>query len=313
MNSNAGPTGLIFDIQAHSVHDGPGTRTTVFMNGCPLACAWCCNPEGLYRKPIMMYREKRCVQCGNCIETCPRHAASWGADGAISFDRESCDACTTLDCISTCYHEGMVASGKPYTLDQLFAIFTRDRQFWGQRGGVTFSGGEPLFQKDFMLPLLRRCKEARIHTCIETTGCLPADYFMEVAHLVDWIFMDIKHMDPVAHKSLTGVDNQKILKNLETLAASEANCFVVVRIPIIPDFNDSEKNLRATARFVKEAGLEVINILPFHRLGESKWRQVGRSYEFADRRSLEREELQIHAEWIREEGLMCYIGWETPF
>ena len=313
MNRKPESSGLVFDIQAHSVHDGPGTRTTVFLNGCPLACAWCCNPEGLQRQPVMMHRDARCVRCGMCIETCPEGAASRGPDGSICFDREVCNTCTSLACISTCYHEGMVSSGKAYTQDQLFSIFQRDRQFWGQRGGVTFSGGEPLMQRDFILPLIKRCKESRIHTCIETTGCVPSDYFMEVASLVDWIFVDIKHMDPVAHKSLTGVDNQLILKNIEALAASDANCFVVVRIPVIPDYNDSEKNMRATAQFVRRTGLEVINILPFHRLGESKYRQLGRAYEFGGRRSLERDELKGHAEWIRDEGLCCYIGWETPF
>ncbi len=307
------PRGLIFDIQAHSVHDGPGTRTTVFLNGCPFACEWCCNPEGLFKKAVVMHREQRCAHCGQCMQACPRGAISLGADGLEVFDRALCEACTTYECVSTCYHEGNVLSGKLYTVEQIIAIAQRDRHYWGSGGGMTFSGGEPLLQKNFMLPLLRRCREIRINTCIETTASLPSDYFMEAASLLNWIFVDIKNMDPVAHKAKTGADNALTLKNLKLLGESDLDCFVVVRIPVIPGWNDSEENIRATARYVKACGLEVINLLPFHRLSESKWRQVGREYAFKDMPGMTREELAPHAQWVKEEGITCYTGWETPF
>ena len=307
------PTGLIFDIQAHSVHDGPGTRTTVFLNGCPLACEWCCNPEGLYRNPVVMHREQRCMHCGKCMEACPRGAISIGADGLETCDRSLCKDCTTHECVEYCYHEGNVLSGKRYTVDQLMAILQRDRSFWGSRGGVTFSGGEPLLQRNFMLPLLRRCREIRINACAETTANLPSDYFMEAVSMLSWVFIDIKNMDPAAHKAKTGVDNALTLKNIRLLGESDLDCFVVVRIPVIPGFNDSEANIRATARFVKGCGLEVINLLPFHRLGESKWRQVGRVYPYKDVEGMNKEDLEPHAQWVRDEGLTCYTGWETPF
>ena len=307
------PTGLIFDIQAHSVHDGPGTRTTVFLNGCPFACEWCCNPEGLHRKAVVMHRDGRCQHCGQCIEACPKGAISLGADGLEAFDRSLCVECTTYECVEHCYHEGNVLSGKRYTVEQIIAICQRDRQFWGSGGGVTFSGGEPLLQRQFMLPLLKRCREIRINTCIETTASLPSDYFMEAASLLNWIFVDIKNMDPVAHKAKTGADNALTLRNLKLLGASDLDCFVVVRIPVIPGWNDSEANLRATARFVKECGLEVINLLPFHRLSESKWRQVGQDYAFKDTKGMTLEDLKPYAQWIRDEGITCYTGWETPF
>jgi len=308
-----GPTGLIFDIQAHSVHDGPGTRTTVFLNGCPLTCTWCCNPEGWFKHPVMMYREARCIRCGNCVKACPSDAATLDPQGKVHFDRSKCDVCKDPRCIENCYHEGLVLSGKRYTVDELTRIFQRDRHFWGKGGGVSFSGGEPLLQKDFMLALLQRCRDIRIQTCVETTACLESDYFMKAAALVDWIFVDLKHMDTEMHRKFAGVGNELIHENLKRLAKSDLDCFVVVRIPVIPGFNDSEENLRATARFVREIGLEVINILPFHRLGESKWRQVGRTYSFAETKSIERDELAAHVRWIEEEGVTCYSGWETPF
>jgi len=309
----AGPTGLTFDIQAHSVHDGPGTRTTVFMNGCPFACEWCCNPEGLSRKPVLMHRAARCKVCGNCLRACPDGAITQGPDNAMLFDRALCVACDDHECVDACYQEGLVLSGDVQTVEGLIDIFQRDRQFWGSGGGVTFSGGEPLFQKDFMRPLLQRCGEIRVNTCIETTASLPSDWFMEAAAMIDWIFVDIKNMDPVAHKAMIGADNALTLKNVRLLGESDLDCFVVVRIPVIPGFNDSEENIRATARFVRSCGLEVINLLPFHRLGGSKWKQLGREYTFADEPGMMLDQLDEAAGWVREEGLTCYTGWETPF
>lgn len=311
--AEAGPSGLVFDVQAHSVHDGPGTRTTVFLNGCPFSCKWCCNPEGLSRKPVLMYREVRCVKCGNCLEACPHGAVTKGPDGVPVFDRAFCAVCESHDCVGACYHEGLVLSGKSYSVEDLIRIFQRDRQFWGSGGGVTFSGGEPLLQQDFLRPLLRRCREIGVNTCVETTASLPSDWFMEAASLLDWIFVDIKSMDPEAHKRMTGADNALTLKNIRLLAESDLDCFVVVRIPVIPGFNDSEENIRATARFVRECGLEVINLLPFHRLSESKWKQLGREYAFQDMPGLKLDELDVAAGWVRDEGVTCYTGWETPF
>lgn len=310
---SATPTGLVFDIQAHSVHDGPGTRTTVFLNGCPFDCKWCCNPEGLHRQPVVMHRDQRCVHCGQCVQDCPRGAIAPGPDGQVTFDRRLCRDCATHECVTSCYHEGNVLSGKPYTIDQLISIFQRDRCYWGSGGGVTFSGGEPLLQREFMLPLLHRCREIRINTCVETTAAVESGYFMEAAALLDWIFIDIKHMDPDAHRFMVGADNALTLKNIRLLGSSSLDCFVVVRVPVIPGFNDSEANIRATARFVRECGLEVVNLLPFHRLSESKWRQVGRDYAFKEIPGLDKEALGPYAQWVRDEGLVCYTGWETPF
>jgi pyruvate formate lyase activating enzyme len=215
--------------------------------------------------------------------------------------------------VGHCYHEGLVLSGKRYTIAQLIAIFQRDRQFWGSGGGVTFSGGEPLLQRDFMLPLLARCREIRINTCVETTACLPSDYFLEAAAMLDWVFVDIKHMDPAAHRAKTGSGNRLTLENLRLLAGSDLDCFVVVRIPVIPGWNDGEANIRATARFVRGCGLEVINLLPFHRLSESKWRQLGLDFPYAGQPGLDRADLARAAGWVRAEGVTCYTGWETPF
>ncbi len=305
--------GLIFDIQGHSVHDGPGTRTTVFMAGCPLDCIWCCNPEGLFRNPVMMYKESKCRRCGKCIEACPYNAITV-VNGKLKHDRKICDVCKTYECLDVCYYEGISASGKYYSIEELMQILKRDRQFWGSRGGVTLSGGEPLMQKDFVLELLQKCKEAYIHVTVETTSSLSTPYFMEAMNYIDWVFTDIKHMNSEKHKKLTGRGNELILKNIKTLAEKEDwDGFIVPRIPIIPGVNDSEKNIRETAQFVAEIGLEVINILPFHRLGESKYRQLGKIYKFADQKPpLESHMISIKKK-IEEAGLVCFVGYETPF
>ncbi|MFV0348942.1 MAG: glycyl-radical enzyme activating protein [Halodesulfovibrio sp.] len=308
----ASPTGMVFDIQGHSVHDGPGTRTTVFLNGCPLSCIWCSNPEGLHRTPVLMHRASRCQKCGNCISSCLM-GSPHQEDGVLAFNRELCDVCTTHECISTCYHEALITSGKRYSVDELAKIFQRDRQFWGARGGVTFSGGEPLMQKRFISALLKRCKEMFIHTCIETTSCLPTDFYLEIMKYVDWVFTDIKHMDSARHKELTGVDNQLILKNIALLAKQDWNGVIMPRVPIIPGKNDSDQNLKATADFIHGIGLDAMHLLPFHRLGESKYTQLGRSYAMADQPSPSDEHMQHLKRVVESRGLLCFVGSDTPF
>ncbi|KUO58844.1 hypothetical protein APF79_11905 [bacterium BRH_c32] len=305
--------GLVFDVQGHSVHDGPGTRTTVFLSGCPLNCIWCCNPEGLFHHQVMLFKESKCVKCGRCIQACP-YGAITVQNGKIVHDRNKCDHCETLECVGACLQESTDLSGRYYTVDEMMKIFKRDRQFWGSKGGVTFSGGEPLMQKNFMLAILKECKKAYIHVAVETTSCISTNYYMEAMNYIEWVFTDIKHMDPDKHKELTGVDNKLILKNIETLATKEDwNGFIVPRIPVIPGLNDSDENIIATAKFVKSIGLEVINILPFHRLGESKYRQLGLVYKFADQKAPTKESMDNIKKLIEDEGLVCFVGYETPF
>ncbi|MTJ80188.1 MAG: glycyl-radical enzyme activating protein [Telmatospirillum sp.] len=305
--------GLIFDIQGHSVHDGPGTRTTVFMSGCPLQCVWCCNPEGLFRHPVMMYRESKCKCCGDCIRACP-HGAARVVDGKLTHDRSLCDDCETFDCVTACLNEASVTSGRYYTQDELMRILLRDQQYWGKHGGVTFSGGEPLLQRSFITAVLAECKRHGMHVGVETTSCLPTDYYLDVMRSVDWVFTDIKHMDPAVHHRLTGQDNTLLLTNIARLAAlPDWDGVIMPRIPIIPGLNDGTENLLATVRFIKSIGLDAVNILPFHRLGESKYRQLGRRYAFVDQSPPPDEHMAALKSLVTAEGVICLVGWETPF
>ena len=313
-NAQGELTGLIFNIRGHSVHDGPGARTTVFMCGCPLRCNWCCNPEGLFARKVLMTKSKSCVGCGRCVRACPRGGMKMSAEGTAEPIREICDNCTTFECVEACYKEGIYISGKEYTISDMMRIFQRDRQFWGSTGGVSFSGGEPLMQKKFMLALLKKCKEMKIHTCVETTACLAPAYFQEVISYVDWVFVDLKHMDPEVHKKYTGVSNKLTLDNIRALAArKDWNGIIMPRIPIIPGVNDSDENMVATANYLKDIGLDAVNLLPFHRLGESKYRQLGREYVYAEEVPPAHDYMQRLQKIMIDQGLICYVGWETPF
>ena len=310
---NTDVKGLVFDIQGHSVHDGPGSRTTIFLKGCPLHCDWCCNPEGIHHQQEMLYYESRCIHCGRCIDACPSDAISI-VNNQLSHNRDICIHCETHDCIKACLNEAKCEVGDYYSCDEMMRILNRDRQFWSADGGVTFSGGEPLMQKKFILEMLKRCKENYINTCIETTSHVNTDYYLEAMHKVDWVFTDIKHMDTVAHKQRTGVGNQRILQNIEALAKDPLfDGVVVVRVPVIEGYNATEENIIATARFIKSIGLDALNLLPFHRMGESKHRQLDQEYRYADMTPPPAELMKTLQKAASAEGIYCFIGHETPF
>ena len=311
--------GLIFDIQSYSVHDGPGCRTTVFMMGCPLRCEWCANPEGWKRQERMMFRSTKCAHesdgCVRCISRCPHHAISAGKDGTgpLLIDWNFCQQCTTFECTQACLKEAMVICGKWYSVNDLLKIFNRDRHYWGNTGGITLSGGDSVAQKDFSTALLKRCQEAYIHTAIETSACFPQEQFLPVLKYVNFAFVDIKHMDPEKHREQTGVSNVQILENVAALAGESWPGRLVIRIPVIPGFNDDDENILSTAKFVKDVGMGEINVLPFHRMGDSKWRQCGMEYPYSQQESPSPEKMQHIQSLVSGQGIACYIGSDTPF
>jgi glycyl-radical enzyme activating protein len=308
--------GLIFDIQGHSVHDGPGTRTLIFLSGCPLRCTWCANPEGLKYRQRLMHKEQFCKGCPRrCVDACPQGAVQSIEDGPalVSFDRSKCDLCQTRECIGVCYMRALQLSGKFYSVDEIMAILNRDRYYWGPKGGVSLSGGDPLMQGKFVTELLRRCNEAYINVCIETTANIPRRTLEAVAPYVQWFFIDVKNMDSKRHRQFTGVGNETILANIRWLASSNWGGRILLRMPVIPGFNDSDENAQATAAFMKSCGLNEINLLPFHRLGASKYKQLGLDHAFEDQPAKTPEDLKPLAEVYQAQGLTCYIGSNTPF
>lgn len=316
MSADVMNKGLIFDIQGHSVHDGPGTRTLIFMNGCPLRCEWCANPEGQKIRQRIMFKEQFCKNCPRrCVEACSKHAVHPRQDGPplVQLDREHCNICETYECLKVCYMRALQMSGRWYTLDEIMAILNRDRYYWGPQGGVSLSGGEPLMQKHFVLELLRRCHDAYIGACVETSGYVSRQTLESVAPYVQWFFIDVKHMDSRRHIEGTGVDNETILNNIRWLAKSNWGGRLLLRMPVIPGFNDTTENAQATASFMKECGLNEINLLPFHRLGASKHQQLGLQYGYENLPATKPEALNPLAEIYKAEGLKCYLGSNTPF
>ena len=307
--------GLIFDIQGHSIHDGPGTRTLVFLSGCPLRCAWCSNPEGMILRERLMYKPRLCRGCPErCVAACPHHAVRVPPDGLpVVFDRTHCDCCETRDCTKVCYTGALQVSGRWCSVEELMRVFHRDRCYWGPEGGITLTGGEPLMQEAFVLDLLERCQHAYINTCVETSGYVSRDALQTALPYIHWLFIDLKHMDNGKHLQATGVGNDIILENIRWIASNDWPGKLVLRMPVIPGFNDDVANAEATAVFLQSIGQSEINLLPFHRLGASKFEQLGMTYEYADQAAASEECLEGLASIYRERGIACHLGANTPF
>jgi pyruvate formate lyase activating enzyme len=277
-------SGIIFDIQGFSVHDGPGCRTLIFLKGCSLRCQWCSNPEGLHAYPEPLYYSEKCIHDGACRDACTQGALSLNGDRLI-IEREKCQRCVVddhspssfLPCASACLTSALKKAGYVITLKELFHIISRDRNYWGSEGGVTLTGGEPMVQSAFATAILKRCYDAYIHTAIETCGNVPWTVFEKALPYLNYILYDLKHMDPAKHKAMTGISNNLILDNARRLARHFQGK-VVFRVPVIPGFNDDDENMIRIKEFMRETGVREIELLPLHHLGREKYRLLGTEY-----------------------------------
>jgi pyruvate formate lyase activating enzyme len=276
-----GARGLIFDIQKFSLHDGTGIRTLVFFKGCPLACAWCSNPEGQKHSAELIYAGDRCIgtdECDRCLPTCTAHAIGRGDDGEIEIDRGLCDNCG--ECAHACPSKALEMSGELVGVDDVIRAVEEDGGFYVRSGGgLTVSGGEPLSQADFVSSLLATARKRGLDTVIETSGLCKWESFEAVAPHADQIFYDIKCMDPEKHKRATGVSNEVILENFRRLRNQFPETTIVVRTPVIPGVNDSQEDIQAIADFIDGAGgASAYELLPYHGFGEPKYCKLGRTY-----------------------------------
>jgi len=275
IGDQAAPAGLIFDIQHYCLQDGPGVRSTVFLKGCPLSCQWCSNPESQSGRPQLLVYAHLCVRCGACAAACPNQAITLGGDGP-SLDRGLCTACGA--CVPACLQNARALSGRMATVEE---VCDEVRQHWRifmqSGGGVTCGGGEALAQPAFLLALLTRLHDdLGFHTCLDTTGYAPWNVLEGVLPHLDLILLDIKHMDGERHREATGVDNGPILRNARKLG--QLDFPVTVRLPLIPGFNDDEQNIHALGSFLRDNRLNVVEIMPYHELGRSKYDALGRKY-----------------------------------
>jgi len=287
-------TGRIFDVQRFSVHDGPGIRTTVFLKGCPLRCRWCHNPESIDPRPQISFLPSACIGCKRCMEVCPR-GAHRVVDGERVFDRQRCEVCGK--CVEECYAEALEMVGRDATVGEVLDEVLRDRCFYETSGGgMTLSGGEPLSQIDFTDALLAAAKDANLHTCVETCGLADYKQLDRIRPMVDLFLYDWKETDPQRHKQSTGVSNERIAANLRALHAAGAK--ILLRCPIIPGLNDREGHFEGIARLARELdGLEGVELMPYHKLGESKTARFGLTGE--DRISAEAPSRETVDAWNR--------------
>lgn len=294
--------GMIIEIQRWSVSDGPGSRTVVFLKGCPLQCPWCANPESQAYQPQIGIFASRCVDCHACVRVCPGGVAIPAKEGAFSSD--NCTQCG--QCTQVCHSNARSWMGEEMSVAEIMDIVKKDMVFYRKSfGGVTFSGGEPLTQPKFLKETLKECQKFGIHTALETCGYFNWEAAKGTVGLLDFIMFDLKHMDAVQHKTLTGVSNKRILENAEKMAG--LGIPMVIRIPVIPSINDSRENIQATAEFVRDhlPGVLGIEILPYHRLGLIKYAALGLDYQLS--RITPPEEGHIHGlqALITDSGVTC--------
>jgi pyruvate formate lyase activating enzyme len=261
-------TGVIFDFKRFAVHDGPGIRTTVFFKGCPLKCPWCHNPE------------------------------SWGVEPEIIIKKDVLGEKEFLK-------EETI--GKEYSVEQLFNEVEKDRVFFEESGGgVTFSGGEPFMQHEFLMEILEKCREENIHRVLDTCGYCPIEIMERTVDLVDLYLYDIKIMDDEKHKVYTGVSNKVILENLDLLLENEKD--VVIRYPIVPGYNDSKADIRALIEFLVKKEIADLNILPFHDIADHKYRLLGRQKLFDNIKEPEKEKLEELKFPFEKQGIHVKVG-----
>ncbi|HZK56041.1 MAG TPA: glycyl-radical enzyme activating protein [Desulfosporosinus sp.] len=296
---------LIFNIQRYSTEDGPGIRTTVFFQGCPLSCPWCSNPESKQHKPQLLHFSNTCVQCYSCLKACPTGASQKKDDGSVWVDRAICNGCGA--CVKVCPANARSNAGKWMTVDEVFNIIDKDSSYYmNSDGGVTLGGGECTSQPEFALELLDRCYHRAIHTCLDTCGYTPWAVLEKILPKVELVLFDIKHMDPVKHKELTGVDNELILDNASKI--KQMGIEIIIRLPLIPGYNDDERNIKATGRFMKLRGLDRVDILPYHRLGVNKYNALGEEYPLAELPSLEKDNINKTVKILESYGLKVNVA-----
>lgn len=302
-------TGRVFNIQRFSTHDGPGIRTTVFLKGCTLRCPWCHNPESWLPGTEVAFQAELCRACGECIAACPNGAHRRSSQGGVEFDRGRCRACGR--CAEACPSGALQVIGREMQAEEVGEIVARDIAYYrNSGGGVTLSGGEPLLQPGFAREILGLARRNGIHAALDTAGHVPWEDFDAVLPLVDLVLLDLKVMDPVLHRRLTGVSNERVLQNASLLSArifAQGGAWIV-RLPVIPGVNDSPENAERTAAFLAAlpAPPTRVELLPFHELGAAKSVNLGREppprYRIAEGAG-EREVLDRIAEILRAHGV----------
>lgn len=297
--------GTLFGIKHYAIHDGPNIRTTVFFKGCPLSCIWCHNPEGLDSAIEVVTDNRKCIRCGACVEACPTQALTL-TNGGIQRNTSRCGA--MIECVRVCPALAHEPTGWTIDTPTLMTELIKDRPFYEQSGGgVTFSGGEPLQQAEFLLELLKRCGEENIHRAVDTCGFAPTEILLTIAEYTDLFLFDLKHMNSEIHRLLTGEPNELIHENISRLA--ELGQAMRIRFPLVPGVNADEENVRATGAFVATLrGVDQIDLLPYQSAAISKYARLGMKNSGSELEPPSPEEKDRVASILKEYGLTVRLG-----
>ncbi len=295
-------SGVVFNIQKYSVHDGPGIRTVVFLKGCPLRCRWCSNPESQKPQPQLVYNPKKCLtleHCVRCIEVCTVGAIKSGEGNRVQVDRDTCTEC--LLCTKACPSLALNVYGETMTISQVMDKVEEDSSFYSRSGGgLTISGGEPMHQVEFAVSLLKEAKRRRINTAMETCGFCQWEDLREACELLDTLLYDVKSLDPEKHRVFTGISNELILENLRKAREAFPELAIWVRTPIIPGFNDEPEDIRRILAHIQNMPNTCFEALDYHRMGKPKYEYLGLEFPMGDQKLDEEKIKRIH-QMIRSE------------
>jgi pyruvate formate lyase activating enzyme len=291
--------GIVFDIQKFSLHDGPGIRTTVFLKGCPLRCLWCHNPESQSFKVELSFKKDKCVGCGACEAVCSEgvHKVT---ESSHTIDYSKCKACGK--CVEVCAYDALKLYGKVMTVSEIISEVVKDIKYYEKSGGgITVSGGEPLAQPTFTRELLKAAREKGIHTCIESTGYVSTEIIGKLLPYVDLFLYDYKATDARKHEELTGVSNELILQNLQSIY--EQGAAIILRCPLIPGVNDFEEHLQGIADMSRKYPLlKGIELLPYHDMGKGKYKELGREYFLGNLKNASEEQKKAWLSFFEAKG-----------
>ena len=314
--------GTVFNIQRFTIHDGTGIRTEIFLKGCTLQCKWCSNPESRNPEPQLALNAAKCIGvsvCDQCRDACPLNGHDTleeEHDKIVRINRHICDNC--LVCSDHCPSEALFVYGQIMTVSQVLEAVLADKDYYRDQGGVTFSGGEALLQSNFLEACLKACKNEGIHTCVESALDVPTNHLKAVLEQTDLMIFDLKAMNAQNHKAWTGRSNERILENAKVVG--RAGLPVIIRIPVIPGYNDDKENIMATAQFIKDhltANLRQVQLLRFRPLGMEKYKTLGMAYPMADMAEVDRTAVEKHIRMLVEKmtnmEIPAVAGSTTPF
>ena len=289
-NNQHGEKAMVIDIERFATNDGPGIRTTVFFKGCPLRCIWCGNPESQVNGRQIMFHQEQCAGCGKCIATCKQKAIEISEEYGLSINK-NCTLCG--ECVDVCIYNARNFVGKLMTADETYDEIMKDYQYFvSSKGGVTFSGGEPMLNADFIYRVSKKLRKEGVNVLIETCGVVPYENYKKIIDEIDYIYYDVKLMDTNDHKKYTGAGNETILSNLVKLN-KEFKGKITVRYPYITGINTKKEQVISFLDFVDTLNnVEDVEFLPYHRLGMPKYRGLSRDYELKELKPLNKNDLK---------------------